>query len=150
MISMCVGYLLPFYCLFGVFYLAGCGPHPHPRSLAAVLGCLIIIPVLISAISAETFLSPPERRIIREKIRTHQITPSYAMHVGVTIGFIVLGLLGGIWYFASLADTYFPNHKGTVFLVGMIAALLILFLGPAVGIAWLATRGNNPSEEKKD
>jgi hypothetical protein len=146
MISMCVGYLLPFYCLFGFFYFFSCGPHPDP--LAAAIGCLIFLPVLISAISTEALLSPPEGRIIREKIRTHQITSSYAMGVGETIGFVVLGLCGGIWY--SLADTYFPNHRGAVFLVGMIVALLILFLGPAVGIAWLATRGNNPSEEKKD
>jgi hypothetical protein len=148
MISMCVGYLLPFYCLFGFFYFFSCGPHPDP--LAAALLCLIILPVLISAISTEALLSPPEGRIIREKIRTHQITSSYAMGVGETIGFVVLGLCGGIWYFASLAYTYFPNHRGAVFLVGMIVALLILFFGPAVGIAWLATRGNNPSEEKKD
>jgi hypothetical protein len=150
MISMCIGYLLPFYCLFGLFYFdfLGCGPRPGP--LAPALACFIILPVLISAISAEALLSPPEGRTIREKIRNGQPTASYAMNVGLMIGFVVLGLLGSIWYFASLADTYFPNHRGGVFLVGMMVALLILFFGPAVGIAWLATRGNNPSEEKKD
>jgi hypothetical protein len=147
MFLMCVGYLLPFYCFGGIYFLSGFASQRDPLGAAVV--CLIFIPIFTLAIGAQGLIGP-EGKIIHEKIRTHVITPPHAFRVGLIIGIGALSVSGGDWYCTSLAETFFVNYTTAVFFVGMSVIVLILFSGPAAGMAWLATRGDRPSREKKD
>ena len=89
---------------------------------------LIFLPFVILAGTAAQLISyPVERRLILKKINSQEITRSYVFGIGLTNGVVSLSMIFWLWPPENSIQSW-----------STIVIILIMVLGPAGGIAWLA------------